>query len=300
MDGDEPQRTASGLRVMEPALTISAVERRTGIPQATLRAWESRYGLAPSRVTAGGHRRYTPADVARLRSVQHLVARGVPAGEAARSVLSLDGESQLPHLDLPPGTGRWARELATAVIDLDGPATRALLREHLAAHGVLVTWDTVLRPVLAAIGGQWTEVPHGVAAEHMLSHIATVVLGESVRRPPGVGDRNVLLACVPGELHDLPLHALWAALDVTRAEAILLGARTPVDSLAASVELHRPDLVVMFCLLPEFGRTEVLEQLDGPVPLVAAGPGWSGAALPGGVEHVDDLLGATEVVTKLL
>jgi DNA-binding transcriptional MerR regulator len=299
MDGDEPRRGSDGVRALEPALTISAVERRTGIPQATLRAWETRYGLAPSRVTAGGHRRYTSSDVARLRSVQHLVARGVPAGEAARSVLSLDGEPQLPHLDLAPGTGRWARELATAAIDLDGPATRALLREHLAAHGVLVTWDTVLRPVLGAIGDQWPELPHGVAAEHMLSHIATVVLGESLRRPPGVGDRSVLLACVPGELHDLPLYALWAALDVTRAEAILLGARTPVDSLAASVERHRPDLVVMFCLLPEFGRTELLQQLRGAA-LVAAGPGWDTASLPDDVEHVDDLLGATEVVTKLL
>ena len=90
----------------------------------------------------------------------------------------------------------------------------------------------------------------------------------------------MLLACVPGELHDLPLYALWAALDVTRAEAILLGARTPVDALAAAVERHRPDLVVMFCLLPEFGRTEFLEHVGGPVELVAAGPGWDRTALP--------------------
>jgi len=300
MDGDDSRRGADGVRVTEPALTISAVERRTGISQATLRAWENRYGLAPSRVTAGGHRRYTPNDVARLRSVQQLVAQGVPAGEAARSVLSLAGERHLPHLDLPHGTGRWARELATAAVDLDGPATRGLLREHLAAHGVLITWDTVLRPVLRAIGDQWPEVPHGVAAEHMLSHIATVVLGETVRRPPGVGDRSVLLACAPGELHDLPLYALWAALDVTRAEATLLGARTPVEPLVASAERHRPDVVVMFCLLPEFGRVEHLLQLAGSATLVAAGPGWDRAALPGDIEHVDDLLGATEVVTKLL
>lgn len=300
MHGDELRREADGVRVTEPALTISAVERRTGIPQATLRAWENRYGLAPSRVTTGGHRRYTPGDVARLRSVQHLVARGVPAGEAARTVLSEHGEPDLPHLDLPEGAARTALEVAAAAIDLDGPGTRAVLREHLAAHGVLVTWETVLRPVLAAIGEQWPDVPHGVAAEHMLSHVATVVLGESVRRPPGFGDRSVLLACVPGELHDLPLHALWAALDVTRAEATLLGAGTPVDTLVAAASRHRPDLVVVFALLPEYAEPDVLEQLAGTSTVVAAGPGWDAAALPDDVEHVDDLLGATEVVTKLL
>ena len=49
---------------------------------------------------------------------------------------------------------------------------------------VFATWRLALQdrltgsgdPVLAAIGDQWTEVPHGVAAEHMLSHVATVVL----------------------------------------------------------------------------------------------------------------------------
>ena len=153
---------------------------------------------------------------------------------------------------------------------------------------------------LQQLGDQWPDVPHGVAAEHLLSHIATVVLGESVRRPPGVGDRGVVLACVPGELHDLPLYALWAALDVTRAEATMLGARTPAETLVAAVERYRPDLVVVLSVLPEYADLKLLDELRAEVSLVAAGPGWKPTTLPAGLEHVDDLLGATEVVTKLL
>ena len=37
----------------------------TGMPQSTLRTWERRYGLGPSARTAGGHRRYSAADLDR-------------------------------------------------------------------------------------------------------------------------------------------------------------------------------------------------------------------------------------------
>src|SRR4051812_8820118 len=159
----------------EPAMTISGVTKRVGISEATLRAWESRYGLAPSRTTAGGHRRYTLADVERLRSVVQLIRDGVPAGEAARTVLATaDPGFGLPRLDLPADVDRAAHQLADAALDLDGPTTRALLREQLARTGVPHTWECLLRPVLAAAGEQWPDVPHGIAVEHLLSHTATV------------------------------------------------------------------------------------------------------------------------------
>ena len=59
-----------------PGLRIGEVATRTHMTIATLRAWESRYGLlAPAR-TAGGQRLYSEADVARVRLVRRLVAEG--------------------------------------------------------------------------------------------------------------------------------------------------------------------------------------------------------------------------------
>ncbi len=49
-----------------PTLTVAAVARRLGVAPSTLRTWDRRYGLGPSAHTAGAHRRYSPADVARL------------------------------------------------------------------------------------------------------------------------------------------------------------------------------------------------------------------------------------------
>ena len=74
-----------------PGLRIGEVANRTGMTIATLRAWERRYRLLVPGRTTGGQRLYSEADVARVRSVQRLVADGwsIP-GAVAR--LRADGD----------------------------------------------------------------------------------------------------------------------------------------------------------------------------------------------------------------
>src|SRR4051795_4952756 len=82
-----------------PALAVAAVARRLGVAPATLRTWDRRYGLGPSEHAAGAHRRYTPADAARLEHMRRLVLEGVAPVDAARAVLAeppQDGPSPVP------------------------------------------------------------------------------------------------------------------------------------------------------------------------------------------------------------
>lgn len=52
--------------------TINEVARELGLSAPTLRSWERRYGIGPSARTLGGHRRYGPEDVARLKRLVEL------------------------------------------------------------------------------------------------------------------------------------------------------------------------------------------------------------------------------------
>ncbi len=52
-----------------PGLTIGDLAGRTGMPPATLRTWESRYGAPRPRRLPGGHRRYREEDVALVEQV---------------------------------------------------------------------------------------------------------------------------------------------------------------------------------------------------------------------------------------
>jgi PAS domain-containing protein len=68
-------------------LTLKAVSRRTGIPAATLRTWEHRYGFLRPRRSASGYRLYGEEEIARIEQVKYLVGQGVRVGAAMKVVV---------------------------------------------------------------------------------------------------------------------------------------------------------------------------------------------------------------------
>jgi MerR family transcriptional regulator, light-induced transcriptional regulator len=78
--------------VNEPqdGLSIGELARQTGVPVATLRSWEDRYGFPRPQRLAGGHRRYEKGDAALIRETLRLRASGMSLqaaiGQAAARV----------------------------------------------------------------------------------------------------------------------------------------------------------------------------------------------------------------------
>jgi MerR-like DNA binding protein len=86
-------------RVVEPAplpsspvpgpltgLTLQAVSRRTGIPAATLRTWERRYGFVHPPRSVSGYRLYGQEELRAILHVKHLREQGVRISEAMATV----------------------------------------------------------------------------------------------------------------------------------------------------------------------------------------------------------------------
>jgi DNA-binding transcriptional MerR regulator len=67
-----------------PIYSIGAIERMLGIPAATVRNWEERYGLVKPERSGGGHRLYTRVQVEQLRFVKERLDRGLQPAEAHR------------------------------------------------------------------------------------------------------------------------------------------------------------------------------------------------------------------------
>ena len=67
-----------------PIYSISAVERMVGVPAASLRNWEERYGLIQPQRSAGGHRLYTRDQVEQLRFLAAQLEQGLQPAEAHR------------------------------------------------------------------------------------------------------------------------------------------------------------------------------------------------------------------------
>jgi len=72
----------------EGVFSIRAVAMMVGVPPATLRTWEERYGLVVPQRTPGGHRLYSRAQIEQLRHVADLVKEGISPGDAHRDLAS--------------------------------------------------------------------------------------------------------------------------------------------------------------------------------------------------------------------
>ena len=223
--------------------------------------WQTRYGLGPSLTTPGGHRRYTTGDIERLQRVTQLLSDGLTTSEAVHAVLAASHS----ELGLPPDADPVAQHLGAAALELDGPTARRLVGHHLQRGDVTATWETVLRPVLAALGDRWSQLRHGIAVEHLLSHVATELLGNhgDHRAPdaPAANPRGVVLACVPGELHELPLVVLDAALKTAGITATRLDAPTPGAVLDEAVARHPHPVIALHAITPERCRPHPLRPL---------------------------------------
>ncbi|MFF4411123.1 MerR family transcriptional regulator [Streptosporangium sp. NPDC001559] len=305
----------------EPGYGIGAVARRLGVPAPTLRTWNLRYGLGPSRRSPGGHRRYDSADLRRLEEMNRLIRQGVPAADAARRVLrpgALPRQTPEPApVPVPasvpgsvPGSGSGSGSegevviptvamLVRAATALDSGGVSDWIDAALARHGVEWTWHTLVLPVFEAICRRQAETGAGIEIEHLFSERllgALTRIGCPPARP--VNDRPVLLACAENELHSMPVHALAAALSLDGVQTRVLGARTPYPALGDAMRRLGPAVVFVWSQIPETGDPAPLASLPPLRPtsrLIVGGEGWR-EGLPASVLRVSSF---TEALTRV-
>lgn len=280
-----------------PAYSPGWVARRLGVTPTTLRAWHHRYDLGPTGRSAGGHRRYSPADLARLDRMLELTTSGVAVAEAARlSHLGDAGPSSDAPADEPSGRPDGSVEdLHGAAEDLDQATTGRIVADSLRVRGVLVTWTGLITPVLQRVGEQFARTADGIQVEHIVTEPVRAALGDVVRRerrwarvPP------VLIAAADGEQHVLPLHALAAALAELGRPSVLLGASVPTAALVAAVNPDRTGGGLPVVPDPGDGEDDRPHRA-GPARRAAptggrrGGPGWSRRPPGWATARADDL-----------
>ena len=228
---------------------MPAVER-AGVSPELLRAWEHRYGLLRPARSAGGLRLYSPTDVERVALMQQHLAQGMAAAEAAALALrDAADEEAAPQATFRPEAIRG--ELAEALDDFDEPRAQAVLDRLLAATTVETLLSEVLVPYLQELGERWERGEVSVAQEHFASGVLRGRLLALARGwGQGVGPAAVL-ACLPGEQHDLGLIAFGLALRSRGWRIVYLGPDSPIDTVADVSRRLQPSLIVLTAVSPE-------------------------------------------------
>jgi MerR family transcriptional regulator, light-induced transcriptional regulator len=163
-------------------------------------------------------------------------------------------------------------DLLSAVLAFDDEAAQAILDDAFARLSLEAVLQRIVLPSLREIGARWERGELGVAHEHFAANlIRGRLLGLARRWDQGVGPR-ALLACAPGDLHDLPLIAFGLALRRRGWRILFLGADTPFDVLAETAIAEGPDVVVVASARARAELADArLARVAGAAPLVLAG-----------------------------
>jgi hypothetical protein len=226
---------------LRPTFRSGAAARLAGIPVATLRVWERRYGVVGPQSSPRGHRRYSAEDVSRLALLKQLVDEGNPIGSIAGLSLpalrEMRAAAESSRRQAPIGSAGTGRPLRVALV---GAALAERSRVGAVRHPAL--------EIVGACAGEAdaAEALQGMAADLLAIELPTLgadspALVDTLVRASGA--RGALVAyrfgpeAVIAGLRDRGHVAIRAPLDfaeIERLGATVLGQGTspgPVPAL---------------------------------------------------------------------
>lgn len=213
-------------------LTVAAVAARLGVAASTLRTWDRRYGLGPTSHEAGSHRRYTPADVARLERMRALTLQGVAPMDAARIALSEPAGDQAAA---SAGAARGATlavvgegeqiltdplTLVASALEPDAARVERILGYAIQRMGLIRAFSEVIHPALQLLRDKARVDRPGVEPHALITAIMSQLLGRLTYPKPDA--KQPMVAIISGQHGQLSGQVIAAALAKRGARVCVL------------------------------------------------------------------------------
>jgi methanogenic corrinoid protein MtbC1 len=168
---------------------------------------------------------------------------------------------QRPGYDL----GALLERLLDASVRLDEAGASQALAEALTVAPVETVALELVQPVLHAIGERWASGDLSVTVEHFSSNILRNQIAQLLRISPApIRAAQIVVACAPGELHDVG--ALMLALFLRRRgwDVVFVGASVEPEDFIADVALIQPTAVLISASRAEMalGMEAMLRELS--------------------------------------
>lgn len=167
-----------------------------------------------------------------------------------------------------------------AVLAGDRIEALRIIREDGVSAGLSVNqvYLGVIQNVQYRIGSLWERGEISVSQEHLatgISQLAIAQLYSMMNREASNGLR-VVIACVPGEIHDMGPRILADFFEMAGFDVRYLGADVPTDEIISAVKLYQPALIALSATmsyhLSAFRETvDALRNQFGEHLLIAAG-----------------------------
>jgi DNA-binding transcriptional MerR regulator/methylmalonyl-CoA mutase cobalamin-binding subunit len=263
-----------------PTVSISDVERETGLSKDTLRVWERRYGFPTPGRNGNDERIYSDEQVQRLRVIKRLLDSGLRPGKIVGLTLSELASVTRPNRGGPKsGESKDSTQRAMQLI-LGHQAGE--LRDHLIQWlmrlGLRQFILEVVVPLNSLVGEAWLQGSIEIFEEHLYTNQVQSLLQHALSALPAPNRApRVLLTTLPGEEHQLGLLMAHAFFAMESAQCLSLGTQTPMADILRAVDAHGIDIVGLSCTANPLRAVQsplfaLRERLGPEVELWVGGP----------------------------
>lgn len=217
----------------EGLLPIRTVSTMTGVNPVTMRAWERRYSLITPQRTPKGHRLYTRQDVNRINRIVELLNQGISVGHVKPLLDQPPGDIPAPHTRAVVDTWKEHQDKMLRAIEcFDEQALESTYNDALSLYPLDIVNQRLTTPLMHLLGERWKNRETGIAEEHFFSVYLRNKLGTRIHHMNQRGNGPLLLlACLPGDLHETGLLFFALAAVSSNYRALVLGANTPLQQI---------------------------------------------------------------------
>ncbi|MEI5908481.1 MerR family transcriptional regulator [Bacillus spongiae] len=216
---------------------IRIASEKVGVTPVTLRAWERRYGLAPSSRSEGGHRMYSNDDIRKLIWLKkQMNQKGISISKAVE-LLSKQEERMSVEQKMIQKDQEIIDPLFNALTSFELNQAHSIVDYSFSVYHFDRVFEKLFYPLATRIGNEWAVGNITVAQEHFASQFLLQRCFKIMDIFPIQPQLPKAIAfCPEGEHHHLGLTIFTLFLRKKGLCVLYLGPNTPEDGLDELIE----------------------------------------------------------------
>jgi MerR family transcriptional regulator, light-induced transcriptional regulator len=242
---------------------IKEVAERTGLSKQVIRKWENRYQSLEPKRKENGYRVYSQDDIRTLLKIKDYQQKGDSIQQAVNRVHR--ERAQQDKQPIGNNMDMLIMDLLEAGENCDEAGLNRTLRQAYHYYGMDYFLKKIIIPFLVEVGNKWERGEWEAFQESVTSLVVRDFLVE-IRSSFRYDDNAPLIlgACLPGELHEVPVHIILLQCLMRGWKTKLIGSSPAPGSIEALVCRFQPKKVLLSATtcIPFEQNPELLKTLD--------------------------------------
>jgi excisionase family DNA binding protein len=248
-----------------------------GVNESTIKRWIDK-GMLEATKSPGGHRRVTQEQL-------DTFIQNFPKNAPKSYVIShyIDGGKR--DVD-------WREYYTCLLKNTSGKAKDMLNTAKVNQYTLVDQLEKIIQPALVHVGAEWGKQNISIYQEHRMTFLVRQQLEHLRQLYPSAADngKHAILACAPGDHHELPLQMTDLLLHEDGWKTSVLGINISHSELLAAIEAVEPDMICVSSIVGQIDEPYVQSlkryQKKSGCSVIFGGTQWNGVRLGNAIQTV--------------